>query len=55
MSGVLWGLIALAATLLLVVLLLSFGLARAAAHSDQVEHGAVARWIARRRRSRRAA
>jgi hypothetical protein len=55
MSGVLWGLIALAATLLLVVLLLSFGLARSAAQSDQVEHKAQRRWIASKRRGRRAA
>jgi fumarate reductase subunit D len=55
MSAILWAAVALAVIILVFVLLVTLGLARAATHSDQVERGAVQRWIARRRRPRRAA
>jgi hypothetical protein len=54
MSGVLWALVALAVTIFLFAVVLMLGLAGTAAHSDQVERGAVRRWVARKR-SRRAA
>jgi hypothetical protein len=55
MSGVLIAVVALAVFLFLCALLLSLGLARTAAQSDQVERGAVRRWLAARGPGRRAA
>jgi hypothetical protein len=55
MSGVLIAVIAFAATVVICVLIMTLGLARTAAESDQVERGAARKWVARKRRSRRAA